>query len=51
MNYVEKIFNEGTDIQKFAKGYFNHSLKLLSEIDTNTIAALADGMEKSRIEI
>jgi len=48
MNNVERIFNESTDVQQFAKGYFNHILKLLSEIDTNTIAEFVNEMQKAR---
>jgi D-sedoheptulose 7-phosphate isomerase len=48
MNNVEKIFNDNTDVQQFAKGYFNHLFKLLNEIDTSAIAAFADEMEKAR---
>jgi D-sedoheptulose 7-phosphate isomerase len=48
MNNMERVFKESSDLQQFAKGYFNHLYKLLNELDANAIAAFADEMEKAR---
>ncbi len=48
MNNMEGAFKESSDVQQFAKGYFNHLFKLLNELDTNAIAAFADEIEKAR---
>ena len=48
MNNMDQMFEKSANIQKFAKFYFNYLFKLLNELDTDTIAAFAEEMEKAQ---
>lgn len=50
MSYIKQIFDEVGDVRDFAKKYAKYMSRLLSELETDAIAAFAEQIEKARKE-
>ncbi len=48
MNKIEQLIAANSDIQEFAKAYFNYIYKLMNKLDTHAISAFVEELEIAR---